>query len=777
MPKYLLPLTDHFPGRVTYRGNGYFKTIKDKFEELGLIERVKESPFKQFFMAEKLDFSASLMHQLMLRKIQCFKEDELHLHLGSRPCRFGRGEFALVTGLNFSSGPSETDLKKHLTSDRLIKEYFNDEETVKLMHLEAALKNCTIVEDAYKLGLCFFVEGVLLAREGKLNVWIDSLKMVEDTEYFFTYPWGKVSFNKLMDSCKKDMHHQKRNYEKKKEVKGKQKEAKYSLYGYVPALQYWAYEAIQQFAREYGINHGNQFPRMLSWSSNKERPISKADLAPMFKKTSLIVLSMLKPRPSEIDYYSALTEGDAPLYPGLGQEEEVETPTDFEKVAEIAAEVAKAANIFVDGPDDEDTPAPIDPTPSAPAPSVHPSPDQPDLREVLERLERVESRQDTILENQAVIMDVVNKILTFVQDLPNDSDSDSDSLDLPDDFVSHDIGTPPPIVLTANPETPGVAIIEPGDVVGVEFQLAKRKRRKPKKFEDYTDPTRKKARLDAIDDVPLVLDPLKKPLATQYRTVGKWLLGDIPNKTKRDVQSGVYGPSWFLTMKTPQFWIDDGHIDAAMHMLRRRRQFYPGAYRQDGVVMNIMFSQVVPARYDAYQTAKEADKKRFLWDSDVISMITGIDNQFLASWKGVDTVYWCQNYLQAHWFAVEASISTWTLNVYDSDVTVISDKQLQSFMKSWSTLFPSLLLQSQLFKDDPRLTIPPGAKRCKEFNVHRMPVDSVPQTKVSGDCGVYAIKHIEHLLGRLPLDTICDDNMKLFRNKWTVDLWYQNVRH
>ncbi|XP_062118619.1 uncharacterized protein LOC133832262 [Humulus lupulus] len=97
-----------------------------------------------------------------------------------------------------------------------------------------------------------------------------------------------------------------------------------------------------------------------------------------------------------------------------------------------------------------------------------------------------------------------------------------------------------------------------------------------------------------------------------------------------------------------------------------------------------------------------------------------------------------------HWFAVEASISTCTLNVYDSDVAVISDKQLQSFMKSWSTLFPSLLLQSQLFKDDPRLTIPPGAKRCKEFNVHRMPVDSVPQTKVSGDCGVYAIKFTPH---------------------------------
>ncbi|XP_062083333.1 uncharacterized protein LOC133789516 [Humulus lupulus] len=175
----------------------------------------------------------------------------------------------------------------------------------------------------------------------------------------------------------------------------------------------------------------------------------------------------------------------------------------------------------------------------------------------------------------------------------------------------------------------------------------------------------------------------------------------------------MHGPSWFLTPKTPQFWLDDGHIDVAEHMLRRHRQFYPEAYRQDAVVINILFSQEVPTHYDTYQNAKEEDTKMFLWDSDVLSMITGIDNQFLASWKGIDTVYWCQNYLQAHWFAVEASISTWTLNVYDSYVMVISDKQLQSFMKSWSTLFPLLLLQAHLFKDDHRLTIPPGAKRCK----------------------------------------------------------------
>ena len=45
----------------------------------------------------------------------------------------------------------------------------------------------------------------------------------------------------------------------------------------------------------------------------------------------------------------------------------------------------------------------------------------------------------------------------------------------------------------------------------------------------------------------------------------------------------------------------------------------------------------------------------------------------------------------------------------------------------------------------------------------------------SGDCGMYAIKHIEHLLCGLKLDTIIDDNMSLFGKEWYVDLWYQDV--
>ncbi|XP_062081617.1 uncharacterized protein LOC133788237 [Humulus lupulus] len=253
----------------------------------------------------------------------------------------------------------------------------------------------------------------------------------------------------------------------------------------------------------------------------------------------------------------------------------------------------------------------------------------------------------------------------------------------------------------------------------------------------------------------------------------KWLLGDMPNKTPRDVKTGSHGPAWFLTLKTPQSWLNDGHIDASEHMLCMRRKYFPNIYRQNAVVMNNYFSQVIPARYDQYK--QTADKTKYYWDADIMSMLTGIEQQFLASWGGVEDVYWCQNYGQQHWFAIEASISSWTLTVYDSENSVISDAKLEDIMSPWCFMLPSLLMQSKLFTDSLMLKIPSAGNRPHRFTLRRKQKHELPKSKRSGDCGVYAIKYIEHLMVGLPLETICDENMEVFRNKWTTDLWYQNL--
>ncbi|XP_062103750.1 uncharacterized protein LOC133814857 [Humulus lupulus] len=139
---------------------------------------------------------------------------------------------------------------------------------------------------------------------------------------------------------------QKANYDAKKDAKVQQ-ESKYSMYGYAPALQYWAYEAIQHLAVELVVSSGNMFPRMLSWSHRRNKDFTKSVIAPILLKKNLIVLPMLKPRPAEKDYYLSLTEGDLPLYPGLGQdpsETDEEEDATFEKIGEIVSQAAKISS-------------------------------------------------------------------------------------------------------------------------------------------------------------------------------------------------------------------------------------------------------------------------------------------------------------------------------------------------------------------------------------------------------------------------------------------------
>ena len=287
MPKLFIPLSEHFPGRVTYRGMGHLEEIKKRFGEMGLLERVKESPFKQFFVAPEFQFSGVLVHQLLLRKISTKSDEEVHFLLGTKTCRFGLGEFALVTGLNFGAGPSQAELEEHLSCDRLVTDYFNDAEKVKLSQLQVAFNNCTVVEDVYKLGLCFFVEGVLNAMEDKLHIRSDILRIVEDLEFFFNYPWGKYSYKRLLGSCKKDMERQKALYEKKKGGEKVQKESKYTFYGFAPALQYWAFEAVQQLAQEFAVRGGYMVPRMLSWTVKKNREATRVSIAQIFSKSNV----------------------------------------------------------------------------------------------------------------------------------------------------------------------------------------------------------------------------------------------------------------------------------------------------------------------------------------------------------------------------------------------------------------------------------------------------------------------------------------------------------
>ena len=280
-PELIVPVEKHFPGRVTYRGTAYMKKLVTIFEKHGLMDRARQCPLGQFFCAGQLNFSGALIHQLMLHKVESNKADEGQFYISKRLTTFSIREFALITGLSFAETPS---VEEHLSDDHLVREYFANHRKITFASLESALQECEDPEDAFKLGLCYLVEGVLNAPEKSVVIFQEMLKFVMDEEVFFKYPWGRFSYKKLVTSIHRDMQHQLRLYESKKNKDSGvvQPDAKYTYYGFAPALQYWAYEALPSIGSKFGEKVANRVPRMLHWSSKTDIIPTKANLAPMF---------------------------------------------------------------------------------------------------------------------------------------------------------------------------------------------------------------------------------------------------------------------------------------------------------------------------------------------------------------------------------------------------------------------------------------------------------------------------------------------------------------
>ncbi|PON57913.1 Ulp1 protease family, C-terminal catalytic domain containing protein [Parasponia andersonii] len=188
--------------------------------------------------------SGVLIHQLLLRKVKSKNPVELQFFIGDSTLRFGLGEFALITALNFSKDLDVVKYKSMSSSMRLRETYLNNKANVRSSELEAAFLNCEEKEDVRKLGFCYLVDGLLMAQESSTKILMDMLYFVENEEDFFNYPWGRRSYERTFPSLNKDMMYQRENYLQKMKKNKKAKEAKYTVYGFSITLQYWAYEAI-----------------------------------------------------------------------------------------------------------------------------------------------------------------------------------------------------------------------------------------------------------------------------------------------------------------------------------------------------------------------------------------------------------------------------------------------------------------------------------------------------------------------------------------------------
>ena len=180
MSKLIILVEDHYIGRVTWRGQVAIKVIKDKFEELDLLERAKGCPFKQFFQASPMQFSRVIIHQIFLR-MKASSKNGLQFEIGGNKIRFRIGEFTLNTRLNFGVYPKEE--MSH--SRRLVSIYLNDNSLVKSHEVEVAFRACNDKEDSWKFEIVYFIDSMLFSHKANSKVEMSLFSMVESEEDFF----------------------------------------------------------------------------------------------------------------------------------------------------------------------------------------------------------------------------------------------------------------------------------------------------------------------------------------------------------------------------------------------------------------------------------------------------------------------------------------------------------------------------------------------------------------------------------------------------------------
>uniref|UniRef100_A0A803PI40 Ubiquitin-like protease family profile domain-containing protein n=1 Tax=Cannabis sativa TaxID=3483 RepID=A0A803PI40_CANSA len=268
------------------------------------------------------------------------------------------------------------------------------------------------------------------------------------------------------------------------------------------------------------------------------------------------------------------------------------------------------------------------------------------------------------------------------------------------------------------------------------LKFGKRKRVPPTWFNDYAE-MKKKARPSSAS-----FDPLSPPDERLLDSFRRWLCGAIPNHCLRDVKTDDYGPSWFFRLLSLREWIQDSHIDACAHMIRRRRYFFSNTFCQRGIVLSTYVADIMHGVWNAHKGPR-AD---FIWGDEILMYCKGVQTKFYPKWEGNDFLYFVLNLReQRHWIAVEVDIELWKIIVYNCDSTICSKIDL---------------------KDNSQIPI---------MQYTRASHNIFPKAKTSGGCGVYAIESVHHLMMQHPLVDVCDSNLRTFWEQWCVDLFYKNL--
>ncbi|PHU26440.1 hypothetical protein BC332_04772 [Capsicum chinense] len=223
---------------------------KDKKKESGSKKRGHNSPESKAPVKRRRVVEEICRDELPKELSYVIKEIPSH-HLRFI-LRFSVNEFALITGLNCFGNVDDFKYEESSLS-RLMKKYFS--QSTNGVDTDALVErfpkgNFENKEDALQMTILYFIHTFIYSQLNASPVPFSDFKMVEDGKYQF-FPWGKVSFSRLMASLRQEFSMEKQLYR----------------LGGIP-------------------QEGNNIPRVLNWKVVAVQPQFNQFMTGMFRKYS-----------------------------------------------------------------------------------------------------------------------------------------------------------------------------------------------------------------------------------------------------------------------------------------------------------------------------------------------------------------------------------------------------------------------------------------------------------------------------------------------------------
>ena len=126
-----------------------------------------------------------------------------------------------------------------------------------------------------------------------------------------------------------------------------------------------------------------------------------------------------------------------------------------------------------------------------------------------------------------------------------------------------------------------------------------------------------------------------------------------------------------------------------MYGVRKRQQKYSDIIKQDSVVLDEIFGQLLLINFN---------EDKHMVDEAFMKYVNGKSHKFGRSWRGANALYFPLNVNNSHWLAIKIDCINTEVVVFDCSLGCLSENAMDEVMLPIQTMIPLVLRKSKVFE-------------------------------------------------------------------------------